>query len=196
MADQDATLADLLQVWEPLADDPGIAKKYATENGFCKGCRNNCCNEAFVVPDLISFKAMCRLTGKTPQEFLDWACEPEWIKKGIPRLRSRPCLFLIDHKCTVYPVRSLICRFYLCSDIVGETEELIYSAVTAGMSATFCWLQEQGLLHQSTRGLTSYDRSLLELVESYRRSPAALQFLEASSYQDVALKHFITTVSP
>jgi hypothetical protein len=63
-------VADLLEAWEPLADDAYIVKQYADEFGLCKGCVKNCCDSAFVIPDVVSFKAMCGATGLTPQGFL------------------------------------------------------------------------------------------------------------------------------
>ena len=68
MVDDEATLADLLEVWEPLSDDPGVGKKYASGSDSCQGCINNCCNSAFVIPDLIAFKAISRETGLSPGE--------------------------------------------------------------------------------------------------------------------------------
>ncbi|MGE5404244.1 MAG: YkgJ family cysteine cluster protein [Candidatus Saccharibacteria bacterium] len=190
VVDGTATLSELLKAWEPLADDPLVVKKYATEEGACKGCYNNCCNAAFVIPDLVSFKAMCRETGQTPEQFLESALDRSSLAKGIPRLRFSPCLFLRDRICSIYPARSLICRFYLCTELLGDTEELVYSIVTSGISATFIYLENEGLI-KSGQGLTGFDTSLLELVEKRREHLGTLQFLKAESYDEIRLELFL-----
>ncbi|MGE5418186.1 MAG: YkgJ family cysteine cluster protein [Acidobacteriota bacterium] len=190
VVDRTATLSELLKAWEPLADDPQVVKKYATEDGACKGCFNNCCNSAFVIPDLVSFKAMCRETGQTPEEFMESALDHSWGAKGIPRLRYSPCLFLRDRVCSIYPARSLICRFYLCTELLGDTEELVYSVVTSGISATFIYLENEGLI-KSGKGLTGFDSSLLELVAKRRDHPGTQQFIQADSYDEILLEPFL-----
>lgn len=187
--DRNASLADLLNAWEPCADDPALIKKYADDSHVCRGCLNNCCNAAFVVPDLISFKAIWRQSGLSLPDFLHRYFEPDRFARGILRLNS-PCPFLLDRVCTVYPVRSLICRFYLCVNIQGATEEFIYSIVTAGVAATARYLAEQGMPLAAQGGITGYDRILLDLIEQNMDRPASEAFLRASSYQDIALSHW------
>ena len=86
--------------------------------------------------------------------------------------------------------RSLICRFYLCTKMLGETEQLVYSVVTAGMTALYLWLEEQGLLNSVGAGLTGYDRALLNLINEYRTHPGTMEFLKASGYHDIKLRAF------
>ncbi|MGE5372629.1 MAG: YkgJ family cysteine cluster protein [Solirubrobacterales bacterium] len=195
VADKAASLGDLLEAWEPLASDSRLEKMYAGEDGACKGCVNNCCNAAFVIPDLISFKALCQATAGSPREFLANHFEPVWLANGLARLKTGPCTFLNDRVCTVYPVRSLICRFYLCSHILGDTEELVYAIVTSGVTATIRYLEQEGLL-TGRRGLTGYDRALIELIESAGDWPGTEAFLNAETYYDIPLKHFLKETSP
>lgn len=190
-AGEPASLGDLLRAWEPLADDSLVGKKYAAQDGVCRACTNNCCNAAFVIPDLISFKAMCQSTSGSPQEFIDRYFEQSRVKNGLARLKSGPCPFLTDRVCTIYRDRSLICRFYLCCNILGETEELIYSIVTCGITATTIWLQERGLLTASNSGMTGYDRAMLDLIEQYKNNPGTLAFFTAESYDDIPLGLFL-----
>lgn len=188
--DDEATVADLLEVWEPLSDDPAVPKEYAAGSDSCKGCINNCCNSAFVIPDLIAFKAICRETGLLPGESLEKWFDPDSRDAGILRWRYGPCVFLQDRLCTIYKERSLICRFYLCTKMLGETEQLVYSVVTAGMTALYLWLEEQGLLTSVGAGLTGYDRALLNLINEYRTHPGTMEFLKAGGYHDIKLRAF------
>lgn len=190
VVDEEATLADLLEVWEPLSDDPEVSKQYASGSESCKGCVNNCCNSAFVIPDLIAFKAICRETGLSPEDSLERWFDPESRSAGILRWRYGPCIFLQDRICSIYRQRSLICRFYLCTNILGETEELIYSVVTAGITALYLWLGERGLLNSAGTGLTGYDQVLLDLINRYRDHPGTREFLKASGYREVLLRAF------
>jgi len=190
VVDEDATLADLLEVWEPLSDEPGVGRKYAPGSDSCRGCVNNCCNSAFVIPDLISFKAICRDQGVSPAEALQAHFDGESLQAGILRWKYGPCVFLRDRLCSVYRYRSLICRFYLCTNILGETEELIYSVVTAGIAALYTWMEERGLLAPARKGLTGYDQTMLDLIDRYRNHPGTREFLQAGSFSEVLLRAF------
>ncbi|NLV17560.1 MAG: YkgJ family cysteine cluster protein [Syntrophomonadaceae bacterium] len=185
-----ATLADLLRVWEPLSDSPEVAKKYASGSDSCKGCLNNCCNSAFVIPDMICFKAICAETGLSSAESLVRWFDQASLHAGILRLRYGPCVFLNDRLCQIYPQRSLICRFYLCTDLLGETEEMIYSVVITGIAALYHFLEQEGLLMAGT-GLTGYDRSMLKLIDEYRQHPGMQEFLTADSYHQVSLMPYL-----
>lgn len=190
MVNDNATLADLLRVWEPLSDSPEVDKAYASGSDSCKGCLNNCCNSAFVIPDLICFKAICAETGLSSAELLkQWFDQPS-IQAGILRFRYGPCAFLKDRLCQIYPQRSLICRFYLCTDLLGETEELIYSVAITGIAALYHCLEEEGVLIAGS-GLTGYDRSMLKLIDGYRKHPGLQEFLKADSYRQVRLVPFL-----
>ncbi len=185
-----ASLADLLEVWEPLSDDPEAVKIYAGGSSSCKGCIHNCCNSAYVIPDLISFKAICRKTGFSTAEALENCFDPASMEAGMLRWRYGPCLFLEHRLCQVYEERSLICRFYLCTDLLGDTEELVYSIVAAGMAALYIWLERQDIT-VSGKGLTGYDRTMLEVIDNYRSHPGTREFLSAGSYGDIDLRAFI-----
>ena len=97
VVDDEATVADLLEVWEPLSDDPGVRKQYASGSDSCKGCVNNCCNSAFVIPDLIVY-GHCREMDLSPEESLRRWFDPESREAGILRWRYGPCVFLTDRR--------------------------------------------------------------------------------------------------
>jgi hypothetical protein len=191
VVDEEATLADLLAAWEPLADDPGVNKIYSNQEGACRGCINNCCNSAYVIPDLIAFRAMCRVCGCTPGQFLDRYFHPQALKIGIPRIKSGPCTFLQERICSIYSERSLICRFYLCASLLGETEELVYSIATTGIAALYLWLENESLLNASPSGMTSFERMLLDTISQYREHPGTQAFLQARGYHEILLQPFL-----
>lgn len=118
------------------------------------------------------------------------AMDRSWRLKGIPRLKFSPCLFLNERICSIYPARSLICRFYLCIELLGDTEELVYSIVTSGITSTFIYLHNEGLIN-SGQGLTGFDMTLLDLVKKWRDHPGTAQFLNAETYDDIILEPFL-----
>ena len=188
-----ATLADLLEAWEPLADDDSVFKQYAQDNySPCKGCRVNCCKQAYVIPDLVSLKKMSDYLRLSPLEFAIRYFDQEKLRLNLPRLRSSPCTFLVEDCCSVYPARTLICRFYLCTHILGETEELIYSIALAGMAATQLYLNGLGIidLRAEVCGMSSYEACLRSLLDSSRETEGARAFLEAHDYSDIPLTVF------
>ena len=80
---KDAVLEDLLDAWQPLCDDENIFKSYAQENhSSCKGCLINCCNTAYVIPDIISFKKMAHHLNLDYQEFLNTYFQKDKIDVG------------------------------------------------------------------------------------------------------------------
>lgn len=192
--DPEADVADLLESWQPLCDDPRIIKKYGDqESGVCKGCVNNCCNTAYVIPDLIAFKKMAAFLKLDYQDFIAGYFDPEKVKRGILRMRPDPCIFLQDNICTVYPHRSLICRFYLCSDMEGDCEQLIYSLAWAGSAALQVFAEKnQLILPGREAGLSSFDLMFKGLIEEYRHTPLVELFLEAEDYSDIPLKPFLS----
>ncbi len=190
-----ATLMDLLNAWQPLCDQTTYRKKYATnQDQSCRGCQYNCCQTAYVIPDLLSFKGLARHTGYEYEKILDQYFDPAKRAIGLLRIRSNPCVFLQDQICTIYPLRTLICRFYLCLDISGDTEELIYHISAVGMAATHRFAKQRGLLGQKTAPLSSMDQLFLRLFDQYDKSPLLAYFLEAKTYQDVPLKPFLAKV--
>lgn len=187
-----ATVQDLLDAWQPLCDDQTIFKQYAAGNhALCKGCQLNCCHTAYVIPDLVSFRRMAQLMGLTHQEFVARYFQPEKLAVGLMRMIPEPCIFLQDDICSIYPVRSLICRFYLCTPLLGSTEQLIYKIAWSGAAATQLYAQQQGLLPAPAPGASSFDLLFLNLLDEYRDSPGVESFLRARDYRDISLHHFL-----
>lgn len=190
--DQSANLLDLLEAWQPLCDDTAIFKAYGDkQHSACRGCLTNCCNTAYVIPDLISFKRMAEWVGQSEFEFIRGWFQPEKLALGLLRMKPDPCIFLQDRVCTVYPVRSLICRFYLCTPLTGETEQLIYSIAWSGAAATQIYAEQNGYLPPPIKGgYTSFDRLFVEMLAAYRQHPGVESFLSASDYREIPLQLF------
>jgi Predicted Fe-S-cluster oxidoreductase len=192
--DGPASVQDLLDAWQPWCDDQTIYKQYAAGNhDLCKGCQTNCCNTAYVIPDLIAFKKMAVLLDLNWKEFAARYCQKEKRDVGILRLMPNPCTFLRENVCTIYAVRSLICRFYICSPLLGETEEFIYKIAWSGAAATQIFAQEQGLITEGGSGTSSFDRLFNGLLQEYRESEGVASFLQAQDYKDVSLHYFLPT---
>jgi Fe-S-cluster containining protein len=191
--DDSATLQDLLDAWQPLCDDESVPKQYAPENcSICKGCLVNCCNTAYVIPDLIAFKKMAARFNNDYRQMLDKYYDQEKREAGFLRLKPNPCVFLENNICTIYPVRTLICRFYICTDILGDTQQLIYSITWAGIAATQLFAEEQGLInHDQKVSKSSFDLMLERLVDEYRSSDKVTPFFKAKEYSDILLKPFV-----
>lgn len=191
--DPEANVADLLEAWQPLCDDESIYKIYGHNHySACKGCPNNCCDTAYVIPDLISFRNMAAQLQVTEPEFIQDCFDQDKWALGLLKIKSNPCIFLQERLCTIYPLRSLICRFYICSDLTWDTEQLIYTIAWSGAAATQIYAQQQGYLPEpAPGGYTSFDRVFVDLVEAYRELPGVKAFLTAGSYEDVPLRHFL-----
>ena len=191
--DDNATLADLLAAWQPLCDDSNIYKLYG-DNHFavCKGCNTNCCNTAYVIPDIISFKKMADHKNLDHKSFISAFFDREKVKAGLLRMQPDPCVFLEENICTIYPCRSLICRFYVCTDILGMAEQLIYSLAWTGITALQVFAEENDLIDTDSKaGLSSFDLMFKKLIEEYRYKPQVKLFLEAENYEDIPLKPFL-----
>lgn len=191
--DANATVQDLLDAWQPLCDDETVPKQYAPANcAICKGCLVNCCNTAYVIPDLIAFKKMATWFNNDYRQLLDNYYDREKCRAGLLRMKPNPCVFLQDNICTIYPVRTLICRFYICTDILGDTQQLIYSVTWAGIAATQLFAEGQGLIDTDQPvSRSSFDLMLERLINEYRNSDKVAPFLKAREYSDVPLKPFI-----
>ena len=187
-----ASVQDLLDAWQPLCDDQTIFKQYATGNyALCKGCQLNCCSTAYVIPDLISFKKMAASLNLDWKDFITRYFQREKREVGLLRLQPNPCVFLHDNICSIYAIRSLICRFYLCSPLLGDTEEMIYKIAWTGAAATQVFAEEQGLIARNDSGSSSFDRLFIRLLEEYRGSAGVSSFLQAKNYEDVPLHYFL-----
>lgn len=188
-----ATVQDLLDVWQPLCDDQSLYKQYAQGNyALCKGCQLNCCSTAYVIPDLISFKKMASSLELDHTAFIARYFHREKLDLGLLRLQPNPCVFLQNNICSIYKVRSLICRFYLCSHLLGDTEEMIYKIAWTGAAATQVFAEEKGLIPRVGAGaLSSFDRLFVRLLEEYRSSEGVKIFLQAQDYRDIPLHYFL-----
>ena len=193
ISDYSATAGDLLEAWQPLCDDETLFKSFAEGNhSMCKGCTTNCCNTAYVIPDIISFKKMARNLHLSYSEFLDSYFHKEKLAVGLPRMKPDPCIFLQDNMCTIYHLRSLICRFYVCTPLSGPVEQFIYSLTWTGITATILFAEEKGLLRtQAGVGMTSMDILFKGLIEEYRHNPNIELFMNAEEYSDIPLLPFI-----
>jgi Fe-S-cluster containining protein len=191
--DHGASLQDLLEAWQPLCDDKTIYKSYASGfHDLCKGCQVNCCNTAYVIPDLVAFKKICKSLALSHEEFIKEYFDPEKAAAGLLRLRPNPCIFLRDNICSIYSLRTLICRFYICSRLTGAAEELIYRLSWTGAAATQVFAEQQGLVEkQPTAAFTSFDLLFCRLLEQYRESEGVSYFLKAASYGDIPLQAFL-----
>lgn len=191
--DKTASLQDLLDVWQPLCDDTLIHKEYAP--GFhdvCKGCSVNCCDTAYVIPDIIAFKRISGLLGIEHGEFISNYFQQEKLAAGLLRLEPNPCIFLKHKICSIYEVRSLICRFYICTPLQGETEELIYKISWAGAAATQLYAEKQGLIARNQNAsLSSFDLLFYNLLNDYRNTDMVQAFLQANDYADIPLALFL-----
>lgn len=187
----EATVQDLLDAWQPLCDDHTIFKSYAAGNyASCKGCLQNCCATAYVIPDLVSFRKMAALKGLDYAEFIARYFQPEKKSAGLLRMLPDPCVFLNDSICTIYPVRSLICRLYICTPLLGDTEQLIYEIAWTGAAATQIFARENGLLPVGNGAATSFDQLFINLLEEYCHHPAVDIFLQAADYDQIPLSLF------
>ncbi|NLW92016.1 MAG: hypothetical protein GXY34_10535 [Syntrophomonadaceae bacterium] len=191
--DSAATLADLLAAWQPLCDDTSIYKLYAADNhADCRACVANCCNTAYVIPDLIAFRKMALALNCDYPEFIAEYFHAAKAELGIPRLQPNPCILLQNGICTVYPVRSLICRFYICTGLTGDTEQLIYDLSWTGAAATIVFARERGILPAAgAGGYSSFDLLFKKLLDEYQDDPRIQLFLQAVEYSDIPLQPFL-----
>lgn len=191
--DPGASLLDLLEAWQPLCGQTPYRKKYASnQDRSCRACLHNCCDTAYVIPDLIAFKSIARFTGCDYKSLAEQYCEADKRAAGLLRIKSNPCWFLRDKVCTIYHIRTLICRFYLCMDLRGDTEEFIYHISAAGMAATHRFARREGLLGEVKGPVSSMDQLFLRLFKEYEDSPLLSYFLRAERYEDIPLRPFLS----
>lgn len=189
--DVNANLQDLLDAWEPLSDDASVYKKYAADGAVCKGCQVNCCHTAYVMPDLIAFKQMAACAGYDYPGFIEHCLQKDKLSAGLLQMQI-PCRFLQENVCSIYPVRGLICRFYLCAEVLGQTQQLIYAITLAGITATRVFAEQTGLLPPIIPGgLNSFDRMITRLIEEQRSEEQVRLFLGAEKYADIPLQPFL-----
>ncbi|MGI5879112.1 MAG: YkgJ family cysteine cluster protein [Syntrophomonadaceae bacterium] len=191
--DDHASLQDLLEAWQPLCDDTALYKYYGQNNGsVCRGCTANCCDTAYVIPDLIAFKRMAAYLGLGYADFIRDYFQTEKTRRGLLRMLPEPCVFLKERICTIYPLRSLICRFYLCTPLMGDTEQLIYDITWTGITATRIFAERHNLIEAPcSGGYTSFDLLFNNLIEEYRYHTQVQYFMTAHDYADVPLAPFL-----
>jgi hypothetical protein len=188
-----ANLQELLDAWQPLCDDASIYKKYAPNNyAVCRGCKINCCNTAYVMPDLIALKKMAEHLHTDYQSLVAGYMQIDKTRSGIVQMKL-PCAFLNECVCSIYPVRSLICRFYICTDIIGSTQQLIYSITLTGIAASCVWAEKEGLVKSvADHGQSSFELMFKRLLDEYRHHEQVKLFLEAQNYEDIPLEPFLS----
>ena len=184
--DGHANLQDVLDAWQPLCDDRTVYKTYARGHyDACRACTSNCCDAADVTPDLISFKKMAVTLKTDGLSLLQQYCDPVSRQEGLIRLKSGPCVFLHHRQCTVYPVRSLLCRFYICTELSASTQDLIYRISLAGAAATQFFAVELGWLDEAARPETGFDLMFWNYMHQFKQHPAIDAFLRAANYRDI-----------
>lgn len=189
---RDSNLQDLLDAWQPLCDQTPFAKRYATNRDqSCRACTHNCCDTAYVIPDLIAFKKMAHHIGGSLETLVETCFEPEKRAAGLLRMLPNPCVFLQERLCSIYPIRSLICRFYLCTALQEDTEQLIYHISSIGMAATHMFARQHGLVSEKNGAVSSMDRLFLDLFDSYAQDPLLQYFFKANDYSDIPLEPFL-----
>jgi Fe-S-cluster containining protein len=134
---------------------------------------------------------MAKLLGLSFADFIAQYFCADKLRAGLLRMSPNPCIFLKNNICTIYPARSLICRFYICTSLLGETEELIYRIAWSGSAATQLFAEDHDLLPTKSASASSFDRLFLNLIEEYRGAESVKIFLEADNYADVPLHLFM-----
>ncbi|MGE5654542.1 MAG: YkgJ family cysteine cluster protein [Bacillota bacterium] len=142
--DEEATVADLVDALAPMSEDPTVHKSYHPQHrGSCCGCKDNCCTHSLIAPDLKSLSSLAALKGYALDEIVQQTCEPQARKRGYLVLRSFPCLFLDNDRCTIYPYRPLICRLFICTQLTDAFQELIFRVLGRGISELHAALLKQ-----------------------------------------------------
>lgn len=190
--DKSATVQDLLDAWQPLCDDETVYKSYAPDNfSVCRGCLINCCNTAYVMPDLIAFKKMAAHLNLDYHDFLTGYFQSDKRAAGLLKMKS-PCIFLQDNICTIYTIRALICRFYICTQLMGTAEQFIYSIAWTGTAAALLFARQNELLpDDETAARSSMDQMFIRLLQEYQNNPNVLLFFQADDYNEIPLLPFL-----
>jgi Fe-S-cluster containining protein len=143
------------------------------------------------MPDLIAVRKMAEYLKTDYRSLMERYMQMDKTEAGVLQMQL-PCAFLKEGICSIYPVRSLICRFYICTDILGATQQLIYSITMTGITAAAVWAEKEGLVQSmSNRGQSSFDLLLQRLLNEYRGHKQVKLFLEAENYSDIPLQPFL-----
>lgn len=190
--DPTASVQDLLDAIQKWCDDEEIFKAYLVEErGSCRGCPVNCCRECYVIPDAVSFYQWGDHLRMTGEDLVHYCLDADCLARGIPRLRSSPCLFLKDNLCQIYPYRTLICRLYICTVMSDRASEVVYRVVAAGQGELVRRLRQDGYLPAAVLpGGAAYEQQLMRLVEVEAKR-ADNPFNGVNSYTEVPLAPFL-----
>ena len=190
--DKTASVQDLLDAIQQWCDDGEIFKAYLPEEkGSCCGCPVNCCRECYVIPDAVSFYQWESYLGMPAAELVEYCLDADCLSRGIPRLRSSPCLFLQDRLCQIYPYRTLICRLYICTLMSDRASEVVYRVAAAGQGELVRRLRQEGYLLPAVQpGGAGYEQQLMRVIEA-EAERADNPFKNAESYAEVPLAPFL-----
>ena len=94
----------------------------------CSGCKARCCSDYLVTVNSFDLKQIADATGKKPDEFAefypakilnyDWDMVLAFYGKGplpdfcLLALKSWPCIFLKESKCSIHGLSPFVCRRY------------------------------------------------------------------------------------
>lgn len=201
IANQDATVADLIQALQQPADDSTIIKPYHKQRyGVCRGCVNNCCKYNSIVVDLVAAERLSAHLGLSLRDFAHsyLSCHSDL---PFPEFKRRPCPFLVDDCCTVYVNRALICRLYLCTPMTERLEKLRAAVLLMGEAALRQRLLEEGVVarhwqeRQLQESLYRRYRSGALTMDEFEREQEQLElllhgnpFLAGKGYDDTKLR--------
>lgn len=196
-----ARVNDLLQAFQQATDDKLIYKpQLKTRYGVCAGCRDNCCRQFEINPDFLSATKIAKSKGMGLKEyslkFLDFNED-----LYFPKFIGKPCPYLKSNLCTIYPIRPLICRLYLCTPMSDSLENLRAAVCYMGEGALIVELLKEGLLPPSftyeyriqtiesdwqAGNITKrvYDLRMEQHYLMYHQNP----YLKGSDYDSVLLK--------
>ncbi|MEW6523983.1 MAG: YkgJ family cysteine cluster protein [Bacillota bacterium] len=187
-----ATLQDLVDALEPLADSSQITKPYLPGRaGPCRGCSGSCCTVSLIAPDIVFFLAERNTT--TPDLCRDWM-DPVALRYGLPRLKSRPCLFLSGDLCSIYDRRPLLCRLFLCTPLSEELEVLIHSATGHGLAELQRHLRGLGVVPELVEVFPGdqYEQEIHRACRQRLFDPVR-PFAGVSRYDQVSLQSLVDT---
>ncbi|MCL2498555.1 MAG: YkgJ family cysteine cluster protein, partial [Symbiobacteriaceae bacterium] len=109
-----ATVASLFPPLQLAGDDPLLPKReHPARLAVCAACRNNCCRRYPIVPDVIAVRHLATKFGYSIENFAKkYLTLPDNFL--LAEFQGSSCPFLSQELCTVYDLRPLLCRFYLC----------------------------------------------------------------------------------
>lgn len=123
-------------------------KRHLRGAGSCRGCVGGCCTTSIIAPDVLSFRWTAQRLGLSSAEQVCRFFDAAALGRGELRYRSLPCAFLDpgENICTIYPVRSVICRTFICCDYTPDLEDLVHNVMGGALAALLEQLREEGVL--------------------------------------------------